>query len=446
MKKFIFIALLFCLPILAFSQKDTWDLQRCVDYALSHNISVRQSDVQQRLSAIQLKQSKAMQIPTLNLNSQAGENFGRYINLTTNQFATNKIRSFSQSLSLQSGITLFNFFNQQHSIKSAEAQDKANEYDIERAKSDVALNVAAAYLQYLLSLEQVNIAKGQIALSQQQLDLTNKQVAAGSLPELNSAQLESQLATDSSTYITNKATMNQNKLQLLALLNLSADADFNVSLPDLENIPLEPLSEMQPQDVYRIALFNQYQQKVDSLNLLSAKEAAKSSRAAMYPSLRIVGSIGSNYADSYKQAYGFSYGKQMFDANISEFVGLSLDIPIFNNRQSHASYERAKENITSAQLTQEKNNQTLQQNIYTAYNNAETGIQNYNANTKGESYAAYAYELAQKRYDIGMMSTSDYLISQNNLYTAKMNKAAAHYEYIFRLKVLEFYKYNHIRL
>ncbi len=444
MKKFIFIPLLFCIPIFAFSQKDTWDLQRCVDYALSHNISVRQSDVQERLSAIQLKQSKAMQIPTLNLNSQAGENFGRYINPTTNQFATNK--SFSQTLSLQSGITLFNFFNQQHSIKSAEAQDEANKYDIERAKNDVALNVAAAYLQYLLSLEQVNIAKGQIALSQQQLNLTNKQVAAGSLPELNSAQLESQLATDSSTFITNKATMNQNKLQLLALLNLSADADFNVSLPDLENIPLEPLSEMQPQDIYRTALFNQFQQKVDSLNLLSAKEAAKSARAAMYPSLRMAGSIGSNYANSYKQAYGFSYGKQMFDANISEFVGLSLDIPIFNNRQSHSSYERAKANITSAQLTQEKNNQTLQQNIYTAYNNAETGIQNYNANTKGESYAAYAYELAQKRYDIGMMSTSDYLISQNNLYTAKMNKASAHYEYIFRLKVLEFYKYNHIRL
>ncbi|HEU0228224.1 MAG TPA: TolC family protein, partial [Arachidicoccus soli] len=200
MKKFIFIPLLFCIPIFAFSQKDTWDLQRCVDYALSHNISVRQSDVQERLSAIQLKQSKAMQIPTLNLNSQAGENFGRYINPTTNQFATNK--SFSQTLSLQSGITLFNFFNQQHSIKSAKAQDQANKYDIERAKNDVALNVAAAYLQYLLSLEQVNIAKGQIALSQQQLNLTNKQVAAGSLPELNSAQLESQLATDSSTFIT----------------------------------------------------------------------------------------------------------------------------------------------------------------------------------------------------------------------------------------------------
>ncbi|MGF7230683.1 TolC family protein [Arachidicoccus sp.] len=442
MKKFNVVICLLCLPAFAFCQDNNWDLQRCVDYALSHNISVRQSDVQQRLSAIQLKQAKAMQIPTLSMNSQAGEHFGRYIYPTTNQFATNN--SFSQNYGLQSGITLFNFFSQQHAIKSAKALDNANKFDIERAKNDVALNVAAAYLQYLLSLEQVNIAQGQIALSQKQLDITNKQVAAGSLPELNSAQLESQLATDSSTYITNEATMIQNKLQLLALLNLSADAPFNVSLPDVEAIPLIPLSEMQPQDVYHIALRNQYQQKVDSLNILSALEETKSARAQMYPSIQMSGSMNSNYAS--KDPYGFSYSKQVFNANLSEFIGLSLNIPIFNSRQLRSNYEKSKENVISAELTQEKNNQALQQNIYTAYSNAQSGIQNYNANTKSESYSAYAYELAQKRYDIGIMSTSDYLIAQNNLYTAKMNKAAAHFEYIFRLKVLEFYKYNHIKL
>ncbi|HEY0298872.1 MAG TPA: TolC family protein, partial [Arachidicoccus sp.] len=99
-----------------------------------------------------------------------------------------------------------------------------------------------------------------------------------------------------------------------------------------------------------------------------------------------------------------------------------------------------------AQLQQELNNQTLQQNIYTAFNNATTGMQQYNANTKAEAYAQYAYDLAQKRYDIGMLSASDYLVAANNLFTAQTNRAASHYEYIFRLKVLEFYKYNHIRM
>jgi len=445
MKKFYLSAVLFLIVCAGWSQ-ETWDLQKCVSYALEHNISVRQADVQARLSALQLKQSKAMRIPTLSFNSQAGENFGRFINPTTNTFSTNK--TFSQTYSAQSGITLFNFFNVQNSIKSAKAQSDADKTDIDRAKSDVVLNVAAAYLQYLQSLEQVNIAKGQIDLTEKQLDLTKKQVAAGSVPELNAAQLESQLSTDSSTLITNQSTMEQNKLQLLALLDISADSSFEVSLPDVENIPVEPLSNMQPRDVYTVALGNQSQQKVDSLRILSAEYAAKSAKSQMYPTVQAFGSVNSNYANSYKDIYGnvLPYGKQLFNANLSEFLGISLNVPIFNNRQLRTAYEKAKENVASARLQQELNNQTLQQNVYKAYSNAKAGIEGYTANTKAEQYAQYAYDLAQKRYDIGMLSASDYLVAANNLYTAKVNRSAARYDYIFRLKVLEFYKYNHIRM
>lgn len=443
MKKLYFGVFLLLISFAGFSQQ-TWDLEKCVNYALEHNISVRQADVQARLSALQLKQSQAMRIPTLSFNSQAGENFGRFINPTTNTFSTTK--TFSQTYSAQSGITLFNFFNVQNSVKSAKAQNDADNADIERAKSDVVLNVAAAYLQYLQSLEQVNIAAGQIDLTEKQLDLTKKQVAAGSVPELNAAQLESQLSTDSSTLITNQSTMEQDKLQLLALLDISADSAFEVSLPDAESIPLQPLSDLQPQDVYTIALGNQYQQKVDSLKILSTEYAAKSAKSQMYPTIQAFGSVSSNYANSYKDIYGnvLPYGKQLFNANLSEFLGISLNVPIFSNRQLRTAYQKAKENVASAKLQQELNDQTLQQNVYKAYSNAKAGIESYNSNTKAEQYAQYAYDLAQKRYDIGMLSASDYLVAANNLYTAKVNRAAAHYDYIFRLKVLEFYKYNHV--
>lgn len=475
MKKLILVILILSIFHTSFSQ-ETWDLLKCVNYALEHNISVRQADVQARLSALELKQSKAMIIPTLSANTQGGYNFGRSINPTTNQFTTNTV--LFQSYNIQSGVTLFNFFNIKNSIKSAKAQSDADNKDINRVKSDVTLNVAAAYLQYLQSLEQVNIAKGQIDLTKQQLDLTNKQVQAGSLPELNAAQLESQLSTDSSTLITNQATMNQNKLQLLALLDLSADQPFDVSLPDVDNIPLEPISELDPANLYKIALKNQYQQKVDSLKVLSAVYASKSAKAQMYPTLSAFGTLSSNYSNQYmiptgkniiypdtivnlningqnyyqiqnvaEPIYGkASYGKQIFNINRSEAVGITLNIPILNNRQLKTAYEKSKENITAVKLQQELNNQTLQQNIYTAFNNATAGIEGYTANTKAEAYAQYAYDLAQKRYDIGMLSASDYLVAANNLYTAKINRAESHYEYIFRLKVLEFYKFNQISL
>ncbi|UAY54885.1 TolC family protein [Arachidicoccus terrestris] len=476
MKKLKLLAAFLAAPMLIFAQQsETWDLQRCVQYALDNNISVKQSDVQARLDALTLKQAKANQIPTLSFNTQGGYNFGRSVDPTTNQFTTNRV--LFQSYGIQTGVTLFNFFRVQNDIKAKKIQGEASASDIERAKSDVTLNVAAAYLQYLLAKEQVNIAKGQIELTTNQLDLTKKQVEAGALPELNAAQLASQLATDSSTYITNVTTMEQNKLQLLALLNLSADAPFEVSLPDVDKIPLEPISELQPDALYKHAVQTQYQQRVDSLKILSAKYAAKSARAALYPTLSAFGSVGSNYASSFMTQTGSfpymdtigtiningkdyystaqgqipvygkaSYGKQIFDINLSQAVGISLNIPIFNNRQSRTAWEQAKLNVTNLQLQQAQNNQTLQQDIYTAYTNAKSGIEKFNANTKGASYAQYAYHLAELRYENGMLSASDYLVAQNNLYTAKINQSAARYEYIFRLKVLEFYKFNQIHL
>ena len=449
MKTLKLLAAFIITPMAIFAQQDNvWDLQRCVQYALDNNISVKQSDVQARLDALTLKQAKANQIPTLSLGTQAGYNFGRSVDPTTNQFTTQQL--LSQNINLQSGVTLFNFFRIKNDIKSKVLQAEASNSDINRAKSDVTLNVAAAYLQFLLAKEQVNIAQGQIALTTNQLDLTRKQVAAGALPELNAAQLASQLATDSSTYITNVATMAQNKLQLLALLNLNADTPFEVSIPDVDKIPLEPIEQLQPSALFEHALHSQYQQRVDSLRILAAQYSARSAKASMYPSLTTYGSVSSNYSHlslGKGQIYGQpSYGKQLFDNNLSQGIGLSLNIPIFNNRQSKTAWEQAKLSINNLELQQAQNNQQLEQDIYTAYNNAASGIEKYNANTKGASYAAYAHHLAELRYQNGMLSASDYLISQNNLYTAKINQSAARYEYIFRLKVLEFYKYNLIHL
>ncbi|MFT4202421.1 MAG: TolC family protein [Chitinophagaceae bacterium] len=462
------------LPWMARAQ-DYWDLRRCVDYAVSHNISVRQADVQARLQVLQSRQSKANRIPSLAFSSNGGYQFGRSVNPSTYEFTNSTI--FQQTYNLQSGITLFNFFNIKNTVNADKKNAEAAEADVDRAKSDVTLNVAAAYLQLLLAKEQVNIAATQIDLTQKQLDLTRKKVDAGSLPELNVAQLASQLATDSSTYITNVSQMEQNKLQLFALLNLNADEPFEVGLPDVDKIPLLPIAQLQPKELYQTALNNQYQQKVDSLKIEGARYSIKAAKGAMYPTLSAFGNIGSNYANNYSNIAGVtsyvdtigvvnvqgtnyavtapgaipiynkpSYFKQIFNLNLNQSVGLSLNVPIFNYRQLRTNYEKAKENLHSLQLQQEQDNLTLQQNIYTAYNNALTGIQNFNANAKAAEYATYAYSLSAKRYDIGMLTTSDFLVTQNNMYQAKIKQAASRFEYIFRLKVLEFYRDNGIRL
>ncbi len=206
-------------------------------------------------------------IPNVNFSTSAGFQFGRNIDPTSNQFVNNNV--FFQSYGLQTNITLFNFFNIRNQAKAAQVNEEASRVDIDRVRSDVGLNVVAAYLNLLLSIEQMNITRIQIHLTDSQRIITQKQVDAGAMPPLNVAQLESQLALDSSNYFTAVSTMQTNKLQMIALLNLDASEPFEVSLPDVNKIPLPPLSELEPAELFEIAKGTQPLQRVDSLRIIS---------------------------------------------------------------------------------------------------------------------------------------------------------------------------------
>ncbi len=444
--------------------QDTWDLQRCVDYAMKNNVSVQQADIQARITTLQTKLSRAQVIPTLNFNTQAGYQLGRNIDPTTNQFTNQKI--FFQTYNVQAGVTLFNFFNIKNNILASEKSEEAYKLSVGKARNDIALNVAAAYLQTLLSVEQANIAKVQINQTTAQLDNTRKLVNAGSMPELNAAQLEAQIATDSSTYITATGTADQNKIQLIALLNLDEATPFNVSTPDVDKIPVPQLSELEPSYVYKLAIANQPQQQSDSMFIVANEYAVKSTRSAMYPSLSVFGQLSTNYGSTYREYSSQfaadtvftnggdyfilpggntivkkpSYLRQIANDNFNQAVGLQLNIPIFNGRQLRNNYERAQLNLENSKLQSRANNLTLQQNIYTAYSNSVSALAKYNASTKAVQTQQYAYDLATKRYEIGILSTIDYINIQTNLFTAKINQVSAKYDYIFKMKVLEFYK------
>jgi outer membrane protein len=458
-----FLLLLFCFSLeKIFAQTDTWDLRKCVDYAMANNITVLQADVQARQAALQTKLAKGQLIPTLGFNTQAGYQFGRNIDPTTNQYTNNKV--FFQSYTLQAGITLFNFFSIKNNIIASAKDEEGYRLGVGKARNDIALNVAASYLQTLLSVEQANIGSAQINQTQAQLDNTRKLVQAGSMPELNAAQLEAQLATDSSNYITALGTADQNRIQLIALLNLDEATSFKVATPDVDKIPVPALSELEPGYVYQLAIATQPLQQSDSMHIVAREYAVKSARGAMYPTLSAFGQLGSNYGSTFQQflttgpydtiyTHGgdyitsptaitgrVPYFKQISNINFSQSIGLQLNVPIFNGRQLRTNYDRAKLDLENAQLQLRADNLTLQQNIYTAYSNAVSALAKYNSSTKAVQTQQYAYDLATKRYNIGLMSTIDYITIQTNLTTAKINQASAKYDYIFKMKVLEFYK------
>lgn len=431
---------------LAQDKTDKWDLRKCVDYAMKNNISVKQADVQARIAALQFQQAKDYQIPSASFSTNYGPQFGRSIDPTTNQYTTTPL--LSQNYSINGNVQVFNWGRLKNNVAATQFSAQAALTDIERAANDVALNVATYYLQVLASKEQITVSEVQIAQRKAQLEITGKQVAAGSLPELNLIQIEAQLANDSSTLISNKSTFQQNVLALKALLNIDAASPFEVETPAVDKIPVETFGELQPEAVYQLALGNQPQQKVNELKIKAAEKNVLVSKAALYPSIGGSYSLGTTYNN---KALDISSGKKspyfnQLDDNFRQSLGIGLSIPIFNNGQYRINYEQSKLNLKNTVLQKDQANQTLKQNIYTAYTNAVNAFEKLNAARKNVASAQKVYDFSFKRYEVGLLSTLELITNQNNLLTAKLQYVTSEYDYVFKMKLLEFYKGQGLKL
>ncbi len=456
--------------------QEKWNLEKCVTYALEHNISVRQADLQTRFAALDFQQSKMARQPGANFSTNIGYSSGRNqdptsFNLITQGYLTN-------GYSLQAGLDLFNWFTKKNNIAAKGFSLKAANAGLEKAKDDVALNVAVAYLQVLLNREQVNLTKAKIVQTKAQLESTRKQVDAGKLPELNAVNLESVLATDSSNLVTAETAAQKSLLVIKALLNLEADAGFDIETPPVAAIPIENLADLQPDAVYTLAVKSLPQQKADELNVKAAIKNAEVARGSMYPTISLFGSLGTTFNNRAREIKsiktinaplgtvsvngtnydvfplqpftsanygGIGYADQL-NQNFRQSIGLSISVPIANGGSLRTNWQRSKLNIKQAELQKEQNSFTLKQDIYNAYYDAVAAIQKYNANKRSVDAAEKAYDFATKRYEVGLLSTYDLITTQTTLQEAKTQALLAQYDYVFKMKLLEFYKGQGLKL
>lgn len=458
------------------TSQEKWDLKRAVEYAVANNISVKQADVQARLAAVQLKQSVLSQIPAANLSGNVAYRSGRNqdpvnFDLITQGFLSN-------GYNLQTSVDLFNFFNKRNTIQANRFETEASRTNVDRVRNDISLNVANAYLQVLLAREQANIADVQVKQTIAQLDNTRKLVDAGSLPELEAANLEAQLARDSASLVQANANAITNLLSLKALLNVDMAVEFDVTTPPVDQIPLESLAELQPETVYEIALNKQPLQQVNALRIKSYEYLVKAQKGALYPSVTMFGGLGTNFNNQGTRVIGNTLinpplgkvnvggvdydvfypqpisrsisGKNPYfnqlNQNFSQQIGLQLNIPIFNAWQAKAGLQRSRLNLEGYRLQSDQDNLTLKQNIYQAYTGVVAALQSFNANRTTVVNTEKVYEFAKKRYEQGLLNTFDLIIAQNNLTRARLDEVLTHYDYVFRMKVLEFYKGEGIRL
>jgi len=457
-----------------------WNLRSIVDYAMANNINVKLTDVQAKVAALVYNQTKLSQYPNLAFSGNTSLNSGSNQDPTT--FSRITQTYLSASLQLQSSAQVFNFYSKRNSIASNQWELQAAKANVDKAKNDIALTAANAYLQILLALQQQNIAAVQVQQTQAQLTNTQKLVAAGSLPELNATQLEAQLASDSVNYYTAQGNVTQAILTLKTYMNIDAAAAFEVDTPPVASIPLEPIADLQPAAVYNLAIANQPLQQYDTYKIKAAEKSAASARGAMYPSFSLFGNLGSSYIAANTPNYVSSlgvyssslskvnvggqdyfiqvpsviytkkgtlksdpFGTQLND-NFRQSVGISMSVPIFNGGSAKTNYQRSKLNITSLQLQKNQDDQTLKQNIYAAYNAAVVAMQKFNASEKAVLANQQTYDYAYKRFNVGMLGTFDLITTQNNLLRAKLEYTANQFDYVFKMKVLEFYKGQGLKL
>ena len=477
MNRLLILLVLSGITFFSFGQ-EKWDLRMCVDYALKNNISVQQADVQARIVALTYEQSKLSQYPSLSFQNRGGYQFGRSIDPSTNLYTNQEILTTDHSINLN--MDLFNWSSKKNTIAANHYQAEAYVAGAEKARNDIALNVANAYLQILLAVEQVDISDVQIKQSVEQVSVVKKQVAAGAVPELNLAELESQLASDSSTLITANANVTLSVLQLKALLNIPADQPFDVAIPAVETIPVESLAELDPAYVYSLALKNMPQQKINDLNLQAAMKNVSATKGLLYPAFTLFGGLNSFYSNAQKvlptdpvnmflpigqvtvagtpytvttleqQPFPTSsvkntYFKQM-NNHFNQSIGIGLSIPIFNAGIAKTNWKKAQLNAENVELQNAADAQTLKQDIYQAHANAVAALQKFNASKKAVETSQKAYDFARKRFEVGLLNAIDLITTQNNLFRAKINLTSSQYDYVFKIKLLEFFKGQGIKL
>jgi outer membrane protein len=386
------------------SAQQKWDLKSVVEYAMANNISVRLSDVQAKVAALTYKQSRLSQVPNANFSGNTGYNSGSNQDPTT--FSRITETYLSAGLQLQSSADIFNFLSKRNTIAGNELELRASKAFVDKTKNDIALTAANAYLQVLLAKEQEKITMVQLTQTQAQLNNTRKLVDAGALPELNASQLEAQLALDSGNFISAKGNVTLSILTLKSFMNIDAAAPFEVDTPPVELIPIESVADLQPDNVYKLAIANQPLQRYNDFRLKAAEKFKAAARGAMYPTLSAYGSLGSNYNNKAQEVKSvtpfvapignvtvggtdynvlplepfnkYTYGKTSFSNQLSDnfrqSIGLSLSIPIFNSYNLRTQYLRSKLNISSLQLQKEQDDQKLKQDIYQAYTAAMTAL------------------------------------------------------------------------
>lgn len=422
--------------------QQVWTLRQCIDYAIENNIEIKQQALQVEGAEIDLNTSKMSRLPNLNASVSPSLGFGRnpvYVTGADGSLYTSyeSMTTFSSSFGASSSTPVFTGFRISNEIKKRELDLMATTANLSKARENLELQIASLYLEVLFKKEIIKAYQEQLDLTNLQLERTKAMVEAGKIPRSQEYDMIAQQAKDELNVTTAKNDMDIALLNLAQALNLSDYANFDIIEPSIDKDEMgeNRASLISASEVYNIAIGVKPHVKVAEYNLESSKKSLNIAKSGYYPSL----DFNMGYSTSYNNKTSGGFGNQ-FRNYAREYIGLSLNIPIFNRMQTRNSVKQARLDIENQQLTLENVKLALFKEIQQAYQSATAAQLKYTSTEKALIAAEEAYKYAQDRYEVGKSSVYEFNEAQTKLLTSKSEQIQAKYDFIFRAKILDFYR------
>ena len=440
-------ALAFAFPSASFAQEAVkeWSLDDCIRYALEQNIQLRQSRLSLDESKVDVKTAKAALFPSLSfttghnvINRPYQENSSTVSG--TEIISTGNKTSYTGNYGLNAQWTVWNGGRRLNTIKQQKLTKETAELTVSEQENMLQEEITKLYIQILYADESVRINEGTLELSKAQYERGKELLAAGEISKSELAQLESQVSNDNYQLVTAQATLADYKLQLKQMLELDGEQDFRLSTPELdESNVLTPLPAKA--DIYNAALALRPEIQSGKLGIQSADLSVRMARAGYMPSLSLSAGIGTNHASG----SDFTFSEQV-KRGWNNSIGLSLSLPIFNNRETKSAVEKAKLQYENSKLDLTNDQKELYREIETMWLDASSAQQQFVAADSKLKSSRSSYELVNEQFKLGMKNTVELLTEKNNLMSAQQERIQAKYMAILNRVLLEFYAGHQIEI
>ena len=413
-----------------------WTLRECEDYAISNSISIKQSEVERVKQTYTLSTARNKRLP--DLSASLGENlsFGRGLTAENTYDNTN---TSNTSLQLQTSVPLFTGFEIPENIKLSRLNLEAMTEDLEKAKNDIRMQVAQAYVQILYDQEITSVARRQIAIDSMQVVRLTAFVNNGKASVSELSQQQSSLASSRLTATQAENNYRLSVLALTQLLELPTPEGFAVVNPDMAELgKLEDINLLTPEDIYAEALTFKPEIRSEQLRLQGSEHSINIAKAGYYPKLNFSAGLGSNYytTSSYDSD---PFGKQLRN-NFSQFIGLNLSIPIFSRFQVRNSVRSARADRLNQELRLENVKKTLYKEIQQVYCNAQNALSKEKSSKEALVSSEDAFKLMQAKYENGKANITEFNEAKNKYLKAESDFVQARYERLYQSALLDFYR------